>query len=99
MTDPNVYVRGGKPRIKLETLDLNGDPFIPTESRLTIQEPDGTLFTVSGDAMITSSGLSYYYYIPNQIGWYEYEAWVKDGHGLEDAARNGFEVIDTIPGA
>jgi hypothetical protein len=96
MTDPNVYVRGGRPRINLNTVDTNGNSFIPTEARLSIEQPDGEIFTVSGEGMVQASGISYYLYRPTQIGWYEYEAWVKDGYGFEDTDRNGFEVIDTV---
>lgn len=96
LTNPNVYILGGKPKVNLTTIDIEGQPFIPTESRLTIKQPDGTLFTVSGANLVVASGLSYYIFHPEQIGWHEYEGWVRDGHGFEDTDSNGFEITDRV---
>lgn len=96
--NPNRYVLGGKPKLKMTTVDENNIPFIPTEARLTIKAPDDTFITVSGSdpEMIVTSGLSFYLYHPNMTGWHEYEGWVRDGHGYEDTDTNGFEVIDRV---
>lgn len=93
---PNVYVLGGKPELILTPLDLDGNFFIPTEARLSIKEPDGTIFTVSGSDLTVGSGYLYYTFHPEQIGWYEYEGWVKDGTGREDTDTHGFDVTDRV---
>lgn len=94
--NPHVYVLGGKPEISLTPEDQNGEFFIPTLMRLSIKEPDGDIITVSGDDLILASGFYYYRYNPETIGWYEYEAWVRDSAGREIASTNGFEVIDRV---
>lgn len=96
MTKPNVYVLGGKPEILLVPKDLNDTFFEYSEARLSIKEPTGTIITVSGSDLTLASGYYYYSYRPPVIGWYEYEAWVKDGAGREDTATNGFEVTDRV---
>lgn len=97
MSKPNEYFLGGKPKIKLTTIDEDGVGFIPTLSRLSIKEPDGDIVTISGgDMTYVGSGLSYYLYHPDTTGWYEYEGWVRDGHGFEDTDSNGFEIIDRV---
>lgn len=94
---PNVYVLGGKPEIILTPLDLEGVFFVPTQSRLSIKEPDGTVITVSGgDFTIVGSGYLSYIFHPTQVGWYEYEGWVKDGNGREDTDTHGFDVTQAI---
>ena len=99
MTDvnPNVYVLGGTPELRLEFYDTDGNPFIPIESRLSIKEPSqGNITTLSGADLFTASGYLYYLYRPLVIGWYEYEGWGMDGTGREIAKTNGFEVIDRV---
>lgn len=93
---PSVYVLGGRPEIVLTPLDLEGEFFIPTEARLSIKEPDGVIITVSGDDLTVASGYLSYITHPTQIGWHEYEAWVKDGYGREDTDSHGFDVIDSV---
>lgn len=93
---PNVYVLGGKPELLLTTTDRNGNAFIPAESRLSVKAPDGTIVTYSGADMTQASGYLFYQYHPETVGWYEYEGWVKDPSGREDAATQGFEVIDNV---
>lgn len=95
---PNVYVLGGKPNIKLTTDDVNGNNIIPVEARLSIKEPDGDIVTYSGEdmSMGVASGYLYYRYHPQTIGWYEYEGWVRDANGNEDASTKGFEVVDRV---
>ena len=94
---PNVYVLGGKPELRLTTEDINGNPIIPLYSRLSVKAPDGTITTVSGEDMtVVTSGYIFYKYHPETVGWYEYEGWVKDANGNEDADTRGFEVIDRV---
>lgn len=93
---PNVYILGGKPRLKVTALDTNGEPFTPTEARLSVKNPDGTIITYSGGDLTQASGYLYYRYHPQQIGWYEYEGWVKDGNENEDTDTHGFEVTDRV---
>ena len=100
--NPNVYVLGGAPEIRLESLDLDGNPFVPIYARLSIKEPTGNLITISGGTeisgggLIIGSGYLYYIYDPPTIGWVEYEGWVEDGLGRQIAQTNGFEVIDRV---
>lgn len=90
------YVLGSKPRLKVAGTDEDGVLFIPTESRLSIKEPSGTIITYSGGDMFVASGYLFIYYNPPTTGWYQYEGWVKDGNGLEDANTRGFEVYDLV---
>lgn len=99
MVNPNVYILGGRPEIVVTAEDLDGVAFIPTEMRLSIQDPTGAITTVSGADMTVASGYVYYSYRPLFRGFYATETWVKDGTGREDTAGGGFEVIDTIVGA
>jgi hypothetical protein len=93
---PNKYNLGSKPELLLTTIGISDESIIPTESRLSIKSPDGVILTVSGADMIVASGYIFYRYTPETKGWYEYEAWVKDGTGREDAATRGFEVTDRV---
>lgn len=97
MTKPNVYVRGGKPEIIIVTTDLNGNVFIPTEARLSVEDPLGNVITYSGGDMLmdTASGYLYVDYRPSVRGWYSYDSWVKEDV-REDTDRNGFEVVEGI---
>lgn len=94
--DPNVYVLGAKPELVFETEDINGNLIVPLEARLSIKQPDGVVLTYSGGDLTTASGYLYFLYSPPTIGWYEYEGWVKDATGREDASTKGFEVIDRV---
>lgn len=96
MAAPNVYVLGSKPRLKLTFLTDEGVPFDPTESRLSVKQPDGDIITYSGGDMLQASGYLYVTYRPPAIGWYEYEGWGKDGLDQEVAKTKGFEVIDRV---
>lgn len=96
MVNPNVYVLGGAPELRLQFYDLDNQPMYPNESRLSIKEPTGTILTVSGADLSVGSGYLYYIYRPPVIGWYEYEGWGIDGLGREVAQTNGFEVIDRV---
>jgi hypothetical protein len=93
---PNVYELGGTPELRLNFYDIAGNEFIPIESRLSVEEPGGTVFTVSGADMTTASGYLYYLYRPLVIGWYEYKGWGMDGTGREVATANGFEVVEHL---
>jgi hypothetical protein len=92
----NVYVLGGKPEIDLTFTDTDDEAFAPSESRLSIKQPDGVIVTYSGGDMTLASGYMFVLYRPPTIGWYEYEGWGKDGNGREIASTNGFEVIDRV---
>lgn len=94
-TRPNRYVLGTHPRLKLSATDIDGVTFIPTEARLSIKNPTGTIVTYSGAELTAASGYMYVIYNPETIGWYEYEGWVKDGD-FEDASTRGFEVYDNV---
>jgi hypothetical protein len=96
MTKPSVYILGGKPELSLTPTDQNGDFFTPSEMRLSVKAPSGTILTVSGADLLIASGYYFYEYKPDAIGWYEYEAWVKDAGGREIAQTNGFEVTDRV---
>jgi hypothetical protein len=65
--------------------------------RLSVEQPDGVIVTYSGGELImVASGYFYALYRPLTIGWYEYEGWVKDGNGRENAQTRGFEVVDRV---
>lgn len=96
MVRPSVYVLGGAPELRMEFFDLDEQPMIPGQYRLSIKDPLGTITTVSGAELTTGSGYLSYIYRPPVIGWYEYEGWGKDGTGREVAQTNGFEVIDRV---
>jgi len=97
MVKPNVYVLGGRPELLLTPTDQNGEFFTPSEMRLSVKEPTGSIYTVSGgDLTAVVSGYYFYQYHPETIGWYEYEGWAKDSAGREIAQTNGFEVIDRV---
>lgn len=94
--DADRYVLGTHPRIKVTTTDTDGVTFVPSEIRLSIKSPDGTITTYSGADLTTASGYQYIIYSPQTVGWYQYESWVKDANGLEDAATKGFEIYDLV---
>lgn len=92
----NRYVLGTHPRLKVTSTDTDGVTFVPTEIRLSVKNPSGTITTYSGADMLTASGYMYVIYNPETPGWYQYEGWVKDGNGLEDASTRGFEIYDLV---
>lgn len=92
----NRYVLGTTPRLKVTTKSEEGVIFVPTEARLSIKNPDGTITTYSGGDLTTASGYLYLIYHPSEVGFYQYEGWVKDGNGLEDASTRGFEIYDMV---
>lgn len=97
MVAPNTYNLGSSPEILLAFEDTDDDPFIPVFVRLSIEEPTGTITTVSGEDMnIIASGTLSYVYNPPVKGWYSYEGWGRDSSGREIARSSGFEVVDTI---
>jgi len=93
---PNVYVLGGKPKLRVTPVDEDGEFFVPTLVRLSVKAPDGEIITISGADLTQASGYLYYRYHPQEIGWYEYESWVRDGNGNEDTATRGFEIVDRL---
>lgn len=95
-TVANRYVLGSTPRLKVTSTDEDGIFFVPTESRLSVKDPEGTIYTYSGADLTTASGYLYYIFHPAIVGWYQYEAWVKDGNGLEDVSTRGFEIYDSV---
>lgn len=92
----NRYVLGSKPRLKLTPVDTNGIFFVPSESRISVKEPVGTITTYSGIDMTLASGYYYVIYTPLYKGLYAYEGWVRDSSGLEDASTKRFEVYDEV---
>ena len=96
MVNPNVYVLGGTPELRLEFYDQNNEPMVPYQYRLSVKDPVGNIVTYSGAELTSASGYIYYIYRPPIIGWYEYEAWGADGSGREIAQTNGFEVVDRV---
>lgn len=99
-TSPAVakrYVLGTTPRLKISPKDQDGIFFIPTLSRLSVKHPSGTIYTYSGGDLTLASGFLYLVFpYANQTGWYEYESWVRDGNGIEDAQTKGFEIYDRV---
>jgi len=94
---PNKYNLGGTIEIDLTTYDTSSIAFIPTESRLSIKDPTGTILTVSGTSFTTASGnMQYYIYRPPFTGWYAYEVWAKDNSGREIVKAKGFEINDVV---
>lgn len=96
MVAPNRYVLGGNEEIYFTPKDQNGIFFVPSEMRLSIEDPQGVIFTVSGAAITTASGYMSYIYKPELKGWYQYEVWIKDGTGREKVETKGFEVYDKV---
>ncbi len=96
MVKPNVYILGGNQELYIIPADQNGEFFAPSESRISVKEPSGDIFTVSGVDLTLASGYYFYEYKPATIGWYEYEGWVKDSAGREIVQTNGFEVTDRV---
>ena len=95
--NPNVYVLGGKPEIQIVFKGASNQAIVPSEVRLSIKEPSGTIITISGGGLSTvASGVFTYLYRPPTIGWYEYESWGKDLSGREVADTSGFEIIDRL---
>lgn len=94
---PGKYNLGGTVEIDLTAYDTSNIVFIPTETRLSIKEPTGNIVTVSGTALITTSGnMQFYIYRPPFTGWFAYECWVKDNSGREVVKSSGFEVVDVV---
>lgn len=96
MAKINRYVLGSRPRLKITPVDQDGVFFVPSEIRLSVKEPTGSITTYSGGDLTTASGYLYALYKPLTTGYYEYEGWVKDSGGLEDASTKGFEVYDNV---
>ncbi len=95
--NPNVYVLGGTPELRMEFDNSSGQPFTPILVRLSIKAPDGDIVTISGaDLTVSASGIYTYLYRPETIGWYEYEGWGRDSSDREIAETSGFEVIDRL---
>ena len=96
MTAPHRYVLGGNEEIFFTPKDQDGIFFVPSEMRLSIEDPQGVIFTVSGAGLTTASGYLSYLYKPVLKGWHQYEVWVKDGNGREKVETAGFEVYDKV---
>lgn len=98
MVKPNTYHLGSTPEIILAFEDVEDEEFLPVNVRLSIQAPDGSITTVSGGDLTTTSvsGAYTYIYRPTMAGWYEYEGWGKDGTGREIVKSHGFEVSDIL---
>lgn len=96
MARKNRWVLGSTPEIRITPKDQDGIFFVPSETRLSIQAPDGEITTVSGGGLLVASGYMYYEYKPETVGWYQYEVWVKDSGGKEKAETDGFEMFDKV---
>jgi hypothetical protein len=96
MVAPNRYVLGGNEEIYFTPKDQDGIFFVPSEMRLSIEDPQGVIATVSGAGITTASGYYSYLYKPLLKGWHQYEVWVKDSTGRERVETNGFEVYDKV---
>lgn len=94
--DVHQYVLGGTPEVYITPKDQDGIFFVPSESRISIKEPDGDIYTVSGGDMILASGYLYILYRPLTKGGYATETWVKDSTGREDTDIGFFEVVDYV---
>lgn len=90
------YVLGGNEEIYFTPRDQNGIFFVPSEMRISIEDPQGVIFTVSGGGITVASGELTYLYKPVLKGWTQYEVWVKDGTGREKVETSGFEVYDKV---
>lgn len=95
MTRPNRYVLGSTVEISSEPEDTTGVFFVPQESRLSIEEPDGNIITVSGAGLTVASGFLYYLYKTEVTGWVQYEYWHKEDV-RESVETSGFEVYDRV---
>lgn len=91
-----VYVLGGTPELLITPKDLDGVFFEPTEFRLSVKNPDGTVFTASGYDLTLGAGYYSLIYHPQLVGGYEYEGWVKDGNGREVVENSTFEIVDNL---
>jgi hypothetical protein len=96
MAKPHRYVLGSKPEIDLTFYNENDQQFTPTEYRVSIKDPTGTITTYSGGELTQGSGYLYVMYKPPVIGYYEYEGWGMDGAGREIASTASFEVYDKL---
>ena len=96
MSAPHKYTLGGTPEIYIIPEDQDGVFFVPSESRISIKEPDGDIITYSGADLTVASGYLYVLYRPETKGWYATETWVKDGTGREDTDSGGFEIVDYV---
>lgn len=96
-TTESRYVLGTKPKIRTYPRDTQGIIFVPSEMRVSVKAPTGDITTYSGgDMTYVVSGYLFVIYSPETVGWYQYEVWVKDGNGLEDAYTRGFEIYDLV---
>lgn len=96
MSGTNRYVLGGNEEIYFTPTDQDGIFFVPSEMRLSIEDPQGVIFTVSGAGLTTASGYMSYIYKPELKGWYQYEVWIKDLTGREKVETHGFEIYDKV---
>lgn len=90
------YVLGGNEEIYYTPRDLQGVFFVPSEQRVSIEDPQGVIVTVSGGDITTASGYFSYIYKPLLKGWHQYEVWVKDSTGREIVQTAGFEIYDKV---
>lgn len=96
MAKPNRYVLGSKPELDVTFYNTEGVRFTPSEYRLSVKEPTGTIVTYSGGELTQGSGYLYVLYKPPLVGYYEYEGWGKDGAGREIASTASFEIYDNL---
>jgi hypothetical protein len=101
-TRPDELILGGTLDVRAKFTDPAGLGITPIESRISVKAPTGDIYTVSGGDLLpvtsptTISGMYYFVYRPEVIGWYEYESWGKDANGNERVETNGFEIKDRL---
>lgn len=96
MTAINRYVLGGNEEIYFTPKDQDGIFFVPSEMRLSVEDPQGVIYTVSGGNVIQASGYFSLIYKPVLKGRHQYEVWVKDASGREKVETAGFEIYDKV---
>lgn len=94
MTDS--FELGGNVKLSETTEDEDGNAFIATDSRLSVQDPTSSVFTVSGEGMVLASGEMSYLYTPFVRGFYNYEFWWVDPSGREFVTAHGFDITDYL---
>lgn len=101
----NRYVLGGNEEFYAIPKDQSQTFFVPAEMRLSVEDPQGVITTVSGASFVLASGIigsTYvsqylsYIYKPVLKGWHQYEIWVKDSTGREKVETSGFDVYDKV---
>lgn len=96
MAIPHRYNLGGNEEIFFTPKDQDGIFFVPAEMRVSVEDPQGVITTISGAGVYTASGYFGVLYKPALKGWHQYEVWVKDAGGREKVETSGFEIYDKV---